>query len=204
MSIGELMGYVASVLLAISLLVNGELKFRWINSFGCIAFIIYGVLIDAFPVTLTNSVLLLINAFQMVKYYRTTEAFDLVEFTADEKIVTKFLDFYDKDIQAYYPGFKLQNEANDIRFLVVRNMTIANIFIASVQPDGKAYVKINYTIPKYRDFKVGTYVFKKRSDYLRSQGVNEIIYTSVTNKGHADFLKRMGFVQQDGKTVKVL
>lgn len=204
MSIGELMGYVASVLLAISLLVNGELKFRWINSFGCVAFIIYGILIDAFPVTLTNSVLLLINAFQMIKYYRTTEAFDLLEFKVDETIVKKFLEFYGKDIQAYYPGFTLNDEANDIRFLVLRNMTIANIFIASLQPDGKAYIKMNYTIPKYRDFKVGTYIFKKRKEYLQAAGVNEIIYTSVANTGHAAFLKRMGFVQQDGKTVKSL
>lgn len=204
MSIGELMGYVASVLLAISLIVNGELKFRWINSFGCVAFIVYGVLIDAFPVTLTNSVLLLINAFQMIKYYRTTEAFDLLEFTADETIVKKFLEFYGKDIQAYYPGFALNDEANDVRFLVLRNMTIANIFIASLQPGGKAYIKINYTIPKYRDFKVGTYIFKKRKEYLQTAGVNEIIYTSVAHKGHAAFLKRMGFLQQDGKTVKSL
>jgi len=204
MSIGELMGYVASVLLAISLLVNGELKFRWINSFGCVAFIIYGVLIDAFPVTLTNSVLLLINAFQMVKYYRTTEAFDLVPFTADEKIIAKFVAFHEQDIQSYYPGFKLNDEPNDIRFLVLRNMTIANIFIASLQAEGKAYVKINYTIPKYRDFKVGTYVFRKRVDFLKALGVKEIVYTSVAHKGHADFLKRMGFVQQENRTVKFL
>ncbi len=204
MSVAELLGYVASVLLAISLSVNGELKFRWVNSLGCIAFITYGVMINAFPVTLTNVVLLLINAYQLTKYYRTTEDFDIVEFTANENIIAKFLAFHDKDIQAYYPGFKLSSETNDIRFLVLRNMTIANIFIATLQADGKAYVKINYTIPKYRDFKVGTYVFKKRSDYLRSAGVKEIVYTSVAHNGHADFLKRMGFVQQEERTVKVL
>jgi len=54
-------GYLASILLAISLLVNNDLKFRWLNSFGCLSFIIYGLMIHAFPIILTNVILLVIN-----------------------------------------------------------------------------------------------------------------------------------------------
>ena len=54
-------GYLASILLAISLMVNNDLKFRWLNTFGCLSFILYGIFIQAMPVILTNSLLLLIN-----------------------------------------------------------------------------------------------------------------------------------------------
>src|SRR5688572_17319812 len=56
-------GYLASLLLALSLMVNNDLRFRWLNSGGCVAFIIYGVLINAIPIILTNTGLLLINLY---------------------------------------------------------------------------------------------------------------------------------------------
>lgn len=204
MLIGVLIGYLASVLLAISLLVNNELKFRWLNMFGCLAFIAYGVLITAFPIILTNAILLLINLFYLVKTYNTREAFDLYEFTPGEKIITKFLQFYDKDIRLFFPGFKLAGSDNDIRFIVLRDMAIANIFVAALSDDGTAYVKINYTVAKFRDYKVGTFIFEKEKQYLISKGIGQIAYTSVANKNHAAFLKKMGFVQKDGLTVKTL
>jgi hypothetical protein len=204
MSIGEIMGYVASVLLAISLLVNGELKFRWVNSFGCVAFIIYGILINAFPVTLTNVILLLINAFQLAKAYKAKEAFDLYEFTPGEKIIDKFLQFYDKDIHHYFPGFSLNNSENNIHFIVLRDMAIANIFVAQLTSDGTANVKINYTIPKFRDYKVGRFILDKEKQYLTSKGIKQIMYTSVANKSHLGFLKKMGFTDHQGGMIKPL
>jgi hypothetical protein len=202
--IGVLMGYLASVLLAISLLVNNELKFRWLNMFGCLAFIIYGVLISALPIVLTNAILLLINLFYLVKTYNTKEAFDLYEFIPGEKIINKFLQFYDKDVQAFFPGFKLAGDDNDIRFIVLRNMNIANIFVAELSADGTAYVKINYTVAKFRDYKVGTFIFEKEKQYLVSKGIRQIAYKNVSNKNHAAFLKKMGFQQQGTLTVKNL
>jgi predicted GNAT family acetyltransferase len=202
--IGILMGYLASVLLAISLLVNNELKFRWLNMFGCLSFIIYGVLIGALPIVLTNAILLLINLFYLVKTYSTKEAFDLYEFTPGEKIINKFLQFYDKDIQAFFPGFKLAGDDNDIRFIVLRNMNIANIFVAELSANGTAYVKINYTVAKFRDYKVGTFIFEKEKQYLVSKGIKQIAYTNVFNNNHAAFLKKMGFEKQGGLTVKNL
>lgn len=199
-----LIGYIASILLAISLLVNNELKFRWLNMFGCLSFIVYGILITAFPIILTNTILLLINLYYLVKTYRTKEAFDLYEFTPGEKIITKFLQFYDKDIQSFFPGFKLAGDDNDIRFIVLRDMAIANIFAAELTADGTAYIKINYTVAKFRDYKVGTFIFNKEKQYLTSKGIKRIAYTTVTNKNHLEFLKKMGFVQQDGMMIKPL
>src|SRR5437763_16495185 len=103
-------GYLASALLALSLLVNNDFKFRWLNMFGCLAFILYGVLIHAFPIILTNTLLLCINVFYLVKIYRTKEDFDLVEFDVDDKIIEKFLAYYAKDIHDYFPEFHLNEE----------------------------------------------------------------------------------------------
>lgn len=197
-------GYVASVLLAISLLVTNELRFRWLNFSGCLAFIIYGILINAFPIILTNTILLLINAYYLFKTYRTRENFDLMEFLPGDGIIKKFLQFYTKDIESYFPGFRLAGGDNDIRFVVLRDMAIANIFVAELREDGTAEVKINYTVPKFRDYKVGTFIFHKEKQYLVSKGASRIIYREVANKAHLGFLKKMGFVPEKDQWVKTL
>ncbi|HQW93160.1 MAG TPA: hypothetical protein PKY28_08680, partial [Ferruginibacter sp.] len=109
----QLPGYLAFIFLAISLLVNNDIKFRWINSMGGLCFVFYGILINAFPIILTNAVLFSINIFFLVKIYRRQEKFDLVEFTNDAVLVPKFLAFYRKDIQAYFPGFIMPDKPGD-------------------------------------------------------------------------------------------
>lgn len=193
--LGTLIGYLASVLLAISLLVNNDLKFRWINSFGCLSFIIYGIMINAFPIIVTNALLLLINLYRLIKLYRASEDFDLVPFDSNDEMVRKFTAFYTKDIKAYFPEFSCIKDTDNIRFMVLRNMAIANLFSATVAADGTAIITINYTVPKYRDYQVGTFIFKNSRKYLLDQGVKRLLYSQPIHKGHAHFLQVMGFSQ---------
>jgi hypothetical protein len=186
-------GYLATASLALSLLVTNDLRFRWLNMFGCLFFILYGVLIYALPIILTNTLLLCINVFYLVKIYRTKEDFDLVEFDVDDKIIEKFLAYYAKDIHNYFPEFRLNEDEAAIRFMVLRDMAIANIFIATIDKKGEGLVKINYTVPKYRDFKVGRFIFEKENTYLLSKGVNQLVYERIHNKNHEEFVKVMGF-----------
>jgi hypothetical protein len=192
----ELVGYLASVLLAISLLVNNDLRFRWLNTLGCLSFIVYGMLINAFPIILTNSTLLLINLFYLVKIYNTKEDFDLLEFKHDDKLIHKLLYFYQADIKAYFPNYIHQQNERHLRFVTLRDMVIANIFVAELRDDNSAIVKINYTVPKYRDYKVGKFIFDKENKYLLSKGVKCIVYEEVSNKNHEHFIKKMGFERQ--------
>ncbi len=157
-------------------------------------------MIHAFPILLTNSLLLVINLFYLVKIYRyrAEEDFDLVPFQPGDLIVKKFLSFYGKDIAAYFPLYSQEDTGNEIRFVVLRDMAIANIFVARVSPEGNAEVKINYTVPKFRDYKVGRFIFDKEKTYLLSKNVKRVSYTTVDNKKHEDFLKTIGFTKNDG------
>ena len=189
----QLTGYFASLLLALSLIVTNDLRFRWLNTGGCLAFIIYGILIHAFPIILTNGILFFINVVALVKIYRKKEDFDLLEFSPGAALVHKFLRFYEADIKTYFPHFQLEEGPNQVCFMVLRDMNLANVFVATLTSDGTAFVQFNYTIPKYRDYKVGRFIFEKERDYLPSKGIRKLVYTEVVNKGHREFLDRMGF-----------
>lgn len=199
--IAQVFGYLASVLLAISLSVNNDLKFRWLNTFGNVSFITYGILIGASPIILTNAILLLINVYRLVKIYNTHEDFDLLEFNDGGKLIDKFLNFHEADIKEYFPNYNIHEKNNNLKFIVLRDMAVANIFVASISNEGNAWVKINYTVAKYRDFKVGKFIFEKEKQYLLAKGVKALIYDEVYNKNHETFLRKMGFSKQpvDGK-----
>jgi hypothetical protein len=104
--------------------------------------------------------------------------------------------FYAKDIALYFPQYQLTEGGNDIRFMVLRDMVVANVFVATLAPDGTGIVQFNYTVPQYRDYKVGRFIFEKERDFLLAKGIKKLVYNEVLNKGHKEFLKRMGFQQE--------
>lgn len=194
--LAQLLGYLAFLFLAISLLVNNDIKFRWINSLGGLSFVFYGLFIGAFPIVLTNAVLFCINIYFLIKIYRKQEKFELIEFKKDGAFIPRFLSFYKKDIEFYFPEFIMEDTEDEIKFVVLRDIVVANIFVATVDAKGDAFVKINYTVPKYRDYKVGRFLFEEGKDFLHSRGVNRIIYTEVYNPKHEKFLNVIGFKKE--------
>ena len=198
--LAQLLGYLAFIFLAVSLWVHNDIKFRWINSLGSLSFVFYGILIHAFPIVLTNGVLLAINIYFLFKIYHRQEKFELVEFKNDAALIPKFLSFYQKDIDAYFPGFVMGAEDDEIRFVVLRDIVVANLFVATVNTNGDAFVKINYTVPKYRDYKVGRFLFDEGKEFLNTRGIKRIIYIQVSNLQHEKFLKVMGFKKERFET----
>jgi len=64
-SLIEWIGYLASFFVAISFFMKNIIKLRIVNSLGCIFFIIYGVLIDSWPVIITNAVIVGVNFYYL-------------------------------------------------------------------------------------------------------------------------------------------
>ena len=197
-------GYLASLFLIIALLVNGDIKFRIFNILGNISFIIYGIVFSAWPVLLTNVILFCINIYYLRKIYVHKEDFDLIEFNGEEKLALKFLSFYDEDIKTYFPYFKEVQLIGNLNFVVLRDLVIANIFSTQILPNGDALVVLNYTTKKYRDFKVGQYIFEKEKQFLMRKGIKKIVYKKAENKSHIHYLKTLGFTAKDNGFTKEL
>ena len=202
----EYIGYLASVLLAFSLITVNAIKFRWLNIFGCISFMVYGFLIHAYPVIIANTVLLGINIYQLIRMYKYDEIFHLVQVQPEDKIIENFVSFYKKDIKNYFPNYSVSSTENKICFVVLRDMAIANLFVATLTNNGNAIVEIDYTEAKYRDYKTGNFIFFKEKESLLQKGIRNVVYENVFNKKHLDFIKVMGFKEQviDNKNCWVL
>ncbi|AVT48496.1 MULTISPECIES: YgjV family protein [Shewanella] len=72
--IWEWVGYLASVVVAISLMMSNIKKLRWWNLIGAALFVAYGVAIGAYPVALVNFFIVLIDTYYLVKLYREADS----------------------------------------------------------------------------------------------------------------------------------
>ena len=61
----EWVGYLASILIVISLTMTDIMRLRIINTLGCIFFVIYGLSVKAYPVALSNLAIILINFYNL-------------------------------------------------------------------------------------------------------------------------------------------
>jgi hypothetical protein len=61
----EIIGYTASALVAISLMMSSIVKLRVINMIGAALFTLYGLLIGAYPVAVLNFTIVLIDLYYL-------------------------------------------------------------------------------------------------------------------------------------------
>ncbi|MCG9569204.1 YgjV family protein [Vibrio chagasii] len=63
----EILGYAASIMVAISLTMKDIVRLRVLNFTGCALFTAYGVMIDAWPVVATNGFIACVNIYFLAK-----------------------------------------------------------------------------------------------------------------------------------------
>lgn len=69
----EWIGYLASILIVISMFMKDIFKLRFINLVGCILFVIYGLIIEAYPVALANGIIVFVNLYYLYKLFKETD-----------------------------------------------------------------------------------------------------------------------------------
>jgi len=68
LSLTDLFGYSATIVLLISFTMNRILNLRIINSIACLLFVVYGLLLStSWPIIISNSFIFLINIYYLLK-----------------------------------------------------------------------------------------------------------------------------------------
>jgi len=193
----ELIGYVASVLVAVSLMMGNIVRLRLINLMGSVTFTVYGALIGAYPVAVVNLFIVFVNLFHLSRMYRTKEFFQVLEINPGSEYVRYFLDFYAAQIRQFLPGFTYQPAEKQLAFFVLRDLVPAGLFIGDLREDGTLVVRLDFAIPSYRDFKIGRYLYDERPELFRARGIRQLLSPSGSPE-HAAYLRKMGYVPAEG------
>ncbi len=194
-SLVEWLGYAASALVLISLSMSSIARLRWFNLMGASAFVVYGYLIGAWPVTLMNTAIAGVNIYYLFQLYTRKDEFKALEIGADDAYLQEFMAWHGEDIRHWYPDFRaLPEEA--LVLLVLRNLAVAGILVLVDRGDRTTEILVDYVIPEYADRKVGRYLFYKNRAFFRSRDIEQVIVDSRHIRNHAYFAA-MGFRKSD-------
>lgn len=197
----EIIGYAASLLVALSLMMRSILRLRVINLIGAVFFTIYGLLIRAYPVAAVNFFIVLIDLYYLRQMLSTHEFFRLLEVHSGSGFLKDFLKFYENDIQRFWPGFVLEPGTSRLVFFILRNMVPAGLMIGTVQGDCLC-MQLDYAIPGYRDLKIGRFLYQQHAQDFRTRGIYKIS-TEPGTPEQARYLRKMGFLPETGSASRL-
>lgn len=192
----QLIGYLGSALVGISMTMKSLLRLRLINVFGALTLLIYGLLIHAYPVAALNSLIVGIDIYYLIQMWRQKDYFKLLEVRPDSAYLKSFVEYYREGVTEYFPNYKFDPHPEDVAVFVLRNMVPAGALV--VHQDGdQARVVLDFVIPGYRDFRAGRFLFEESAGFFRQRGIT--CFTSEPGiPRHEAYLKRMGFQARDG------
>lgn len=189
----EIVGYVGSVLVALSLSMKNIRLLRRINLIGAFTFSMYGLLIGAMPVFALNGYIVLIDIYYLYKMHKTKEEFKMVP-VLDKKhnYLNLFLDYYLDDILKFFPKFD-RNKINNFEcFFILRDLRTVGILIVEQISDEEIKIHLDYVIPDYRDLKSGKFLYNTEIKHFQDLGY-KTISTESNVKDHIKYLLNVGF-----------
>ncbi|MGL5260331.1 MAG: YgjV family protein [Lachnospiraceae bacterium] len=192
----ELIGYLASVLVLISLLMSSVVKLRIINAIGAFIYVIYAITIKSYPTAIMNIFLIVINMYYLVKVAKNSPHYSVIKSKKEDAVLQKILLYYQEDIKHFFPDFCVDEQIYDACFVVFCDATPAGVMIGKLSKD-TIEVSLDYSTPTYRDCSVGKFLYAK----LLEQGIKRIAFCGNYEK-HESYLKKVGFIKQNGIYIK--
>ena len=90
MSFIEILGYIASIIVFISLMMKSLVKLRLINAAGSLLFVIFALSTSSFPTAVLNIGIVVIDIYYFLKMVRVQDNFEIMYVEKDNPLVNRF------------------------------------------------------------------------------------------------------------------
>jgi hypothetical protein len=195
----EWLGYAASIVVAVSLMMTNIRRLRWINLIGAVAFTVYGALLQVYPVLVVNGFIVGVNVYYLIRLSLTKDHFHLIPISWDTSIfLPRFIEFYLQDIRKHFPNLKVDELRQYRSIFISRNVVPVGLFIYERKEAGIIHIHLDYEIPMYRDFESARYFFREFRHMVQEKGFHT--YEAYCNVSiHQRYLRRMKFVEDSAE-----
>lgn len=189
----ELIGYLASGLIVVSLAMSSVVRLRLVSTAGSLAFIAYGALLPSIPLVITNLATLALNLWFLRKEFSPKSDLGAVPIDPQEPFLVDFLRSHAVDIAHTQPDFA-GTRPGDFVLLLTRAGMPAGAVIG--EPDGKTLrLRLDYVMQAYRDTQLGTWLYTKGKRAFTDAGFNRLV-AAPTTEVHSRYLRKVGFADE--------
>lgn len=188
----ELVGYVASGLVVLSLTMTSVVRLRLISLAGSLVFVVYGVLIGSVPIMVTNAAIAVINVWFLRAElgYRRDLGASLIP--ADAPFLHDFVQFHLDDIHRFQPGFEMPHD-DAFALLLTREGLPAGVLVGR-RHGTELEIVLDYVMKAYRDSRLGQWIYGPGATVFRNAGLDRLV-SAPGDDVHRGYLERVGFTR---------
>lgn len=199
----ELVGYVASALVVVSLAMTSVVRLRVISLAGSIAFVVYGALIDSIPIIVTNASIAVLNVWFLSRELGGRRDLGATIVPPDSPFLADFLTHHAPDISGFQPEWRPADPV-DFALVVNRDGLPAGVVLGVLDGNHLA-ITLDYVLRAYRDSRIGRWLYGPGSQVFTAAGI-ERVSTAGGAESHRNYLQRVGFTHDPatGRFVKAL
>lgn len=198
----ELVGYLASGLVVVSLAMTSVVRLRVVSLIGSAIFVSYGLMLPSVPIIITNVAVAALNVWFLAKEFRPNRDLGAVPIAADAPFLVDFLRSHHPDIRRTWPAFAGVHQG-DFVLLLVRDGLPAGA-LAGKQEGNTLLLNLDYVMSAYRDSRIGQWLYEgPGAKVLRDAGITRVILPMLGTHG-GDYLRGVGFAEVDGALVRQL
>lgn len=195
----ELIGYLGSLLIVISMLMTSLIRLRLINAIGSIIFTGYALAIRSYPTAILNFTLVIINIYNLLKLLRSKHSYEVTKLSMTDGFVKFFLDTCENDIRLFFPSLDRNFDYNRV-YLVTCGVNPVGLFLGKSYGENSIEALIDYATPAYRDCSIGKHLY----NYLKTnENIKELAFENPS-AGHEPYLLKVGFKKNGNRYIKEL
>lgn len=188
----ELIGYLGSVLVLVSMVMTSVIKLRVINLTGSVIFAAYALLIRSYPTAVMNICLAGVNVYHLRRLLKEQKHYDLIPASLRDGFVSFLLQSNEADIRKFFPAFSAGNASADVVCLMCCDGSPAGLFLGKRMENGAAEVLLDYALPVYRDTSVGRFLHQR----LAQAGFHALVFRQNAPE-HTPYLEKMGYQKKE-------
>ncbi|NMR19114.1 YgjV family protein [Cellulomonas fimi] len=191
----EVVGWVGSALVVLSLTQVRVWRFRVLNLVGSVLATGYNAVLGIWPFVAMNGVIALINVYWLVRLQRERHdaaAYEVIEVDPTDTYLAHVLRVHTDDIRAFQPDFVWDPTLPQRwAFLVVRGDETVGVVLGHDAGAGVGQVELDYVSPRFRDFTPGEFVYR-RSGVFAERGFRRLVAPPGIRDPQG-YLPRVGF-----------
>ncbi len=187
----ELLGYIASFIILVSLTMKSIVKLRWINAAGSVLFVIFALMTRSLPTVVMNLGIIAIDLWYISRLSHNKADYQLVKAERGSAYLEFFFQKHQAEITEIF-GESAFDDAKGFSYFVCNN-EIAGLFAWKEISTTECQILIDYVTLRYRDTKIGSYFFEQQLPLFREKGFTRFSYNNVGQK-HWKYLESIGFV----------
>ncbi|MGJ7441855.1 hypothetical protein [Aquipuribacter sp. MA13-6] len=199
----DALGWAGSAVLILSLSLSNVLRFRALNLLASVVLTVFNALLGIWPMVAMNAIIAGLNVWHLARLLRTRDdesTYEVVGVDARSEYLAHLLLVHGPDVERHNPGFDLAEllrreeppgSCRVLAFLVLRGDETVGVVVLCDGGDGVARVELDYVTARFRDFSVGTFVYRG-DGRLASQGLNRLL-ASRRMADRAAYFSAVGF-----------